>query len=274
MKTKLLLIFFLISGIAMAGCNQKQHYRPDSKIVKAFTSQYPKAKKIEWEQKKGYYVAEFNFNNVETESWYDSNGNWVMTESNIKYNSLPQAIRDHFEKSIYNNWKKEDIDKIERPGMEPVYILEIEKEEQDLELYYTENGTLAKTVTDGHKDNLANYQPVALTIQKIIKQKYPNAIIIETDMENGKYEVDILDNGRMKELIFNDTTWEATYWEVNKSEVPNVVMEAFRQSTYGKYRIDEIHFFETPTNRYYHFELEQGDKDAYLSIDTNGKIME
>lgn len=274
MKTKLLLIFFLISGIAMAGCNQKQHYRPDSKIVKALTSQYPKAKRIEWEQKKGYYVAEFNLDNVETESWYDSNGNWVMTESNIKYNSLPQAIRDHFEKSIYNNWKKEDIDKIERPGMEPVFILEIEKEEQDLELYYTENGTLAKTVTDDHKDNSTNYQPVAITIQKIIKQKYPNANIIETDMENGKYEVDILDNGRMKEVIFNDTTWEATYWEVNKSEVPTIVMEAFRQSKYGKYRIDEIHFFETPTNRYYHFELEQGDKDTYLSIDTNGIIME
>ena len=51
-----------------------------------------------------------------------------MTESNLRYSSLPQAIREQFEKSVYSTWKKDDIDKIERAGMEAVYIIELEKE--------------------------------------------------------------------------------------------------------------------------------------------------
>lgn len=274
MKTKFLLLFLLISGIVMAGCNQKKQYRPDGKIVKAFTAKYPQAKKVEWEQKQGYYVAEFHHDNVENEVWYDQNGNWRMTESNIKYNSLPQAIRNSFENSDYKNWKREDVDKIERPGTQTIYILEIENNGKDMDLYYTENGRLVKTVADTHKGKLVGYMPVKSNIQDMIKQKYPDAVIVETDMEKGKYEVDIMDNGKMKEVIFDGNNWEATYWEVNKSEVPTAVMDAFRKSTYNNYRIDEIHYYETPAKNYYHFELEQGDKDAYLSIDPTGKIIE
>ena len=44
--------------------------------------------------------------------------------------------------------------------------------------------------------------PVASDIQIWIKQKYPDATIIEMDNEKGKLEVDILDGGKAKELIF------------------------------------------------------------------------
>lgn len=274
MKTKLLLFAcLLITGIVMAGCNQKKQYRPDAKIVNAFNAKYPKADKVEWEQKHGYYVAEFHDNGIECEAWFDNNGKWDMTESNIRYNQLPQAIRTDFEKSMYSNWKKDNVDKIERVDMKPVYIIEVEKEGQDKDLYYSENGMLVKTVNDVKKDNLKNYMPVTADIRTAVKQKYPDATIIETDMDNGKYEVDILDNGKSKEVIFNHNKWEATKWNVTKAEVPSVVMDAYRKSDYGKYRIDEIHFFETPSNSYYHFELEQGDTDAYLSIDPQGNVI-
>ena len=113
----LLMVFLLASGIVMASCNNKQSYRPDAKIVNAFNTKYPKASKIEWKEKKGYYVAKFYDNNTETEAWFDNAGKWVMTESDIRYNALPQAIRNDFERSMYKNWKRDDIDKIERAGM-------------------------------------------------------------------------------------------------------------------------------------------------------------
>lgn len=274
MKTKfLLIIVLLLSGIVIGSCNHKKQYRPDKAIIQAVKTKYPEAKKIEWEQKQGYYVAEFNNNNTEYEAWFDKNGNWVMTESNIKYNNLPQNIRYEFEKSSYSDWKKEDIDKIERPDMKTVYILEVEKEDQDIDLYYTEDGMLMKTFMDEQKDGQISYMPIPATIMNTIRQKYPQATIIKTELDKGKYEIDILDNGDPKEMIFNGTTWEATYWEVVKSEIPNAVMEAFRNSAYNKYRIDEIHFFETPTNSYYHFELEQSGTDAYLSIDPQGNVI-
>jgi hypothetical protein len=77
--------------------------------------------------------------------------------------------------------------------------------------------------------------PVASDIQIWIKQKYPDATIIEMDNEKGKLEVDILDGGKAKELIFQGNDWLSTSWEVSKAEVPSVVMETFRHSNFGKF---------------------------------------
>ena len=99
-------------------------------------------------------------------------------------------------------------------------------------------------------------------------------IIIEMDNEKGKLEVDILDGGKAKELIFQGNDWLSTSWEVSKAEVPSVVMETFRHSNFGKYRIDDIHFYETPNNSYYYFDLEQGNSEVHLSIDPTGNILQ
>ena len=238
MKTRLILFILLfISGFAIAGCKQQNQYRPDAKIVAAFNNKYPQADKVEWEQKQGYYVAEF-------------------------------------EKSVYSTWKKDDIDKIERAGMEAVYIIELEKEGLDTDLYYVGNGNLIKTVNEVSKEKRSSYMPVASDIQIWIKQKYPDATIIEMDNEKGKLEVDILDGGKAKELIFQGNDWLSTSWEVSKAEVPSVVMETFRHSNFGKYRIDDIHFYETPNNSYYYFDLEQGNSEVHLSIDPTGNILQ
>lgn len=274
MKTKhLFFAFFLVTAIIWAGCNNKKQYRPASGIVNAFNNKYPKAERIDWEQNHDYYVAKFHENNMDQKAWFDQAGKWMMTETDYRYNNLPQAIRNHFDKSIYNNWKKEDIEKIERVGMQPVYIIEVQKEGQETDLYYSENGRLVKTQHDVKKDNNFNYMPVSVAVRDKIKQKYPDATIIETDNENGKQEIDILDNGKSKEVILHNGNWVSTSWEVSKAEVPSVVMDAFRKSEYNKYRIDEIHFYETPDRSYYHFDLEQGDSDANLYIDPSGNIV-
>ena len=75
------------------------------------------------------------------------------------------------------------------------------------------------------------------------------------DNEKGKLEVDILDGGKAKELIFQGNDWLSTSWEVSKAEVPSVVMETFRHSNFGKYRIDDIHFYETPNNSIWNKEI-------------------
>ena len=118
MKTRLILFILLfISGFAIAGCKQQNQYRPDAKIVAAFNNKYPQSDKVEWEQKQGYYVAEFREDGIEHEAWFDGTSKWVMTESNLRYSSLPQAIREQFEKSVYSTWKKDDIDKIRGLGL-------------------------------------------------------------------------------------------------------------------------------------------------------------
>lgn len=76
---------------------QKRRLRPAKNIVNAFKAKYPKAKQVEWEVKNTYQVAEFREGLTEAEAWFDNNGNWMMTESDVSFRSLPAVIRNSFE---------------------------------------------------------------------------------------------------------------------------------------------------------------------------------
>ncbi len=268
---------YLLIGLCFAlgtlnSCNSKKQYRPDTQVVTALNSQYPEARKIEWEQKRGYEIAEFYINGNKTKAWYDSRGKWFMTEQHLKYNALPAAIRKTFEKSIYANWKKEDIDKIERTGMAAVYVIEVEKGGADTALYFTANGQLVKVVNEAQKNYDSNYWPLQSEINSRIKSRYPDATVIETSHKNGKIYVDIMDNAKPKEMIFDNNNWSSTSWQVDKADIPLTVMDALRNSKYKDYRVNTIYFYETPQNSFYQFTLEKENEKRNIDIDTAGNL--
>lgn len=271
----LLIAFLSVATFAFAtGCDKDDNHIPNATIVNALKVKYPQAGRVEWEMKKNYHVAEFWQNGVEMEAWFDNSGKWVMTESDIKFPNLPEAIKNSFNASEYKAWKIEDVDKIEKAGMATVYIIEVEKGELETDLYYAEDGTLVKAVAD--KDGNSQYFPESVpdAISKAISAKYPNARIIDTDTEKGMIEVDIMDGGKHKEVIFdNSNKWVSTSWEVRKSDVPAMVMNAIKASEYQKYRIDDIDFYETPSGSYYRFELDKEPQDIYLMITPQGQII-
>lgn len=274
MKTSVFIFMLLgIAGLALTGCNNKKSYKPDARIISAMNAKYPKAARIEWEQKHDYQVAEYYDNGVESEAWFDNNGRWLMTESDVKYTALPAAVRNGFEKSIYAGWKKDDIDKIERDGMAPVYVIEVEKEGQDMDLYFTAGGMMVKAVNDDARERWGNYLPVMPVIKDRVVQKYPDATIINTYKKGGRLYVDIVDNNKPKELIFDNNEWNETSWMVDRADVPSAVMNALQKSDYNNYRIKDITFNEGKDFSYYHFDLEQGGTDKELSIDPNGQIV-
>lgn len=274
MKTKVIIfMLFGIAGLILIGCNNKKQYRPDADIVSAMNAKYPKATKIEWERKHNYEVAEYDENGVNSKAWFDKNGKWVMTESNLKYSGLPGAIRNNFERSMYGNWKKGDVDKVEREGMQPVYVVEVEKEGQDVDLYYTANGMLVKTVKDGNRGHNDDFMPLAPVVRENIMRKYPDASVIEMTDKRGKRYVDILDNGRVKEVVFDNDNWVSTSWKVDKADVPSAVMTALRGADYRNYTIDDITFYESADHSYYQIDMNEGSKEKRVNIDSSGKIV-
>lgn len=260
-------------GMLATGCNNSKQYRPDAKIVSAMNARYPKATKVEWKQKHGYQVAEYHDGGVESKAWFDNNGKWLMTENDLKYGALPAAVRNSFERSIYAGWKKDDVDKIERDGMPAVYIIEAEKGGEDTDLYFTADGKLVKVINDAGRDRIRDYMPLMPVILNQVRQKYPDAAIIETDDRHGKLYVDIADNGRPKELVFDNNRWVSTSWKVDKADVPSVVMTALRGSEYNNYEVKDIVFRESGENSCYRFYLEQGNDDKEVDIDAAGQIV-
>lgn len=276
MKTKLIIPAILACGLFIFSSCSDQHSGavPDATILNAFKSKFPNAKNVEWETKTDYKVAEFKDGSYEAEAWFDPSGKWMMTETDIPYNLLPQAIRTNFESSEYASWKKEDIDKVEQANTATLYIIEIEKGESETDLYYLEDGTLIKVVAD--KDN-EGYQPTILpdAIQSFLTKQYPGFTLLDFDQEPQGVEADILDKGIHKEVKFNTHyEWLYTEWDIRINEVPEVVVSALKASQYGQYKIDDIDMIEQSAGIFYVFELEQGEKEVMITFDKDGMMME
>ncbi len=278
MKLKFLLLAVILGSLSLFACSDDDDYTPDQTVKDAFEAKYPTATRVSWEKKGDYRVAEFWLDNQETHAWFDDSGEWYMSKTELKtINALPEKVQEGFRKSEYANWEVDDVDYVERPGSEPVYIIQVEQGKQEIDLYYSQEGILIKAVADDDsepEDHLTNTLPAS--VKDFITTNYPGARIIEYEIERGNLEVDIIDENKGKEVVFNNKNeWIYTQYDVIRSEVPQKVMDALAASQYKDYRIDDIDCYETKTPKtpsYYRFELESGNTEVKINIDTDGNI--
>ena len=98
-------------------------------------------------------------------------------------------------------------------------------------------------------------------------------MIIELDREMNGYEVDIVHEGRGKEVIFDlDGNWVLTTWDLRMNEVPEVV-KAAAQTQYPDYRLDDADFVEAPSASYYLIEMEQGEREVKVKVSADGTVL-
>ena len=277
MKTRMTIFAsLLLASFAFTGCDDDNddNYTPDEKIVNVLQEKYPNAQRVEWELKYDHYVADFYLDNIEKEAWINAKGEWVMTESDILFNDLPQAIQTSFNESEYKDWRIDDVDMLERVELETVYVIEVEKGKQECDLYYAEDGTLVKTIED--TDNDDNHHPVTVpeVLKTAINTQYPGAVILEIEVEKGITEIDIKHENIVKEVHFNSSNeWLYTSWDVKRKDVPANVMSTIIRD-YATYEIDDIDYKESADgSKLYIFELEQGNDEIHVKIDTEGNVV-
>ena len=248
-----------------------------TELQNAFSSKYPNAANVKWETKSGYYVADF-YDGYEASAWFTQTGEWQMTETDVPYKSLPQAVKISFEASEYASWKMDDVDKVDRQDFETVYVIEVEKQNQEIDLYYSAEGILIKSIVDTDNDN-DHYLPTAqLTaeMKAFILTKYQGAQIVEIDIEDdnnasrGFTEVDIIHDNTSKEILFKKNgDWYSTSWDVNV--IPNHIGIIISQK-YAGYQIDDAEFFDIAEGTdYYLIELEKNNaSDIKIKIAEDG----
>lgn len=160
MKFKInLLLLALVATLALQSCNDDDDLKVvPQEIQKAFANKYPQIQTVNWEEELGYYVADFMDGSFEASAWFNKSAKWVLTETDLNYVSLPNAVKTTFEKSEFysSNWHLDDIDRLERPEQETVYVLEVESKVQDLDLYYRADGTFIKSVVDDERHSPNN----------------------------------------------------------------------------------------------------------------------
>ena len=253
----LLMSFLVGTMILLSACSDedgpKTNEIPD-RVLEAFNSQYPDATNVSWETRDEYAVASFTIEvrSTTTEgrsmAWYRmSDARWSMSDIDIHYNHLPQAVKTSFEATEYAQapWHRDDdVDVITRAGYdETLYVIEVEKNENgietEVELYYTADGILVNT-------------------------------IIEADKEDDHSEV----------VFSSSSQWIYTKTEYDRRDIGQIeqaVMAALKTSEHytSDNRIDDIDRYETATGEtFYCFELEtrfDDDIEVYISID--GEIL-
>ena len=249
------------------------------KLQSAFSQKYPEASP-KWKTRSNYYIADFHGRNYESEAWFTSGAVWLMTETDLPYAALPEAVKNAFQNSEYGSWRPDEVDMIEREGMEPVYVLEVEQGPREMDLYYNAEGILIRAVEDSEDDS-ENYLPVELPegVKNFLQEKYAASKIVETDREHGQLEVDIIHDGVAKEVLFdNNGNWLSTSWEISTDTLPEAVKTAIRQEINDNYvgyeADDEPEQVETPDGNYYRIELEaEDDRAVNLKIREDGTLL-
>ena len=284
--------WFLFAVLALAvfsSCDDDNEPVPgyvSTETRTAFGERFPSAKDVEWERNGDYMVVDFREGRTEKEAWFDNQGNWFLTETDIAYDQLPEAVKSSFQSSDYSSWRVDDVDYIERADMADLYVLDVESGELDADLHYSADGILVKVIGDladgsgntgntgGGTGDLIPSQPSS-AIEEYIQTNYPNARIIEIDREDRGYtEVDIINEGVLLELLFDEGgAWVQTSQDVRVRELPQAVTSAI-QAAYPGYQIDDADWVETPEGEWYLVELEmRGEADLYVRVTIDGTIL-
>lgn len=293
MKLRMYFALLAMGMIGLQSCsNDDDDDLPGSKVPEAvrnaFDSSFSNTANVSWETKNvsngQYYKAEFSNksdNGYKTEAWYTADGSWYMTETEMPYNAIPQAVKTSFETGEYASWKRDnEVERIERAGAakEVIYIIEVESpQDVDMDLIYSADGILIKAVNDdGDGDNGSLLPDVpsemVTAATEFIQAKYPNARIIEIERERGMVEIDIIHDNLSKEVVLNSNyEWVSTSWDVYA--LPVAVTDAISASQYSGYKVDDAEFFETPAGNYYLIELEQGNREVKVKIAEDGQFI-
>lgn len=296
-------ILLTVSFVLMTSCNDNDdlHSNPvpeniPEKVILEFNAKYPNATNVTWSTKDTYAVANFYLASTRTgghepnnTAWFNMAGHWNMTETEISYQQLPEAVKTAFEASPYASWRMDnEIDKLQRSdNNETLYIIEVSQKEGNVEtevdLYYTEEGILVKEIVNAEADNdyheYLPQQPEG-NIQTWLDQNFPNVRIVDYDCEQNGTEVEIIANGLKHEILFdNQQQWVYTKTEYERrdlTQIPTSILNHLRTSPYytSDNAIDDVEKYTTRDNgTYYCFELKTAyDDDVKVYVNETGII--
>lgn len=268
--------------VSLQSCDKDDdnYVRVSANLQEAFDAKYPNVSRVDWEQKGQFYEAEFIDNGYENKAWFTPDGAWVMTEYDLLFTQLPQAVQDAFKDGSYASWKVDDVDKIEKSDAGVIYVIEVESAGKEYELTYLEDGSLIREDTEWGDHTPAAPGQTA-EVKDLVLEKYPQAVILDIEIEKRGIEVEIRDGSRQKEVYYaknNGTlSWVHTMYEVERREfttLPESIQQAFAELSGGGMVIDDVDFFETETGNYYRVEVEDRGADKYVYVGENGEILQ
>ena len=119
MKRKIF-TFLLVLGVAWS-------------LHSTFSANYPNATNVEWENKYGYYVADF-YDGHEASAWFTQEGKWVLTSWEVHFNTLPAPVKNTIHATYPGRVDDDDTEYVEEATGATYYLIDIENSEIDVKI--------------------------------------------------------------------------------------------------------------------------------------------
>ena len=247
-------------------------------VAAAFAKMYPNAGNAKWSTKGGYLVADFTEKGNTNTAYFDEQGEWFMTDTDIETNALPQVISQAIKASKWSTWRVDDVDVIKREGTEEIYSVELEKGNEEIELIFSANGKLLEVIIDedddddddDHSEHIVPEIPAS--IEKYINDNYPNAKILDRDTDDDGVEVDIYFNNKKIELTFTAAgKWISTETEYENGDAPEFAKAAIAAKYPGAV-IEDADHYKSATKEYCEVEIKVAGKEYELRVTADGTI--
>ena len=284
MKQIKFMLFALVAMLTttLSGCSNNDDDLLSAKdlpptVQKAFNNKYPDATVEGWRMKDSYCVVDFTMpktkaqGGIKASAWFD-NSSWKMTERDDVFEDLPKTVRASFEASFYAEWHIDDIDVVERFGMETMFVIEVKNGKTKINLFFFADGTLFKKITDPDYEDYLPEIPSKI-IESLVRM-FPGYVVLDAEFEDGNFEIEIRMGNRIYEIEFDcNFKWIHSKWEVSEEELPDPVL-IFIAKNHPGYKIDDIHKFKTVFHgTYYIIELEKGKHEVKIIINEQGKLV-
>ena len=308
MKLKYVLIAIVCSVITLTACSDDEKDIPTvcpgssvpENVVKSFVQIYGDVKDVQWQFVNNFHVANFNgapltkSGSYTTSAWFTPEGKHCQVDQDILFKHLPEAVKkgfDQYAKKFYPDWKVDECEVVSRIDMGLIYVIEIEKGEQERELSFSENGDFLKDVLDDDDENDFIFPIVVPNdLKEAVMALFPESkdlSILEVEVDDDDIEVDILDGTRHKEVTYSRSLkWISTEYKVTMNEASSLMSPAVMKklitmaSAAGiditdpfvqqKMEIEVIEHALKGT--YFEVEIEIGNKELEVIIDKDGNI--
>lgn len=251
--------------------------KPADSIAQWLEKNFPGARVIDIENEDGGIEVEFIADGKKHEALFDRNYNWLYTKTDLMRTHIdsiePAVLQSLRGLSVYTSDNAiDDIERYNTLNAGIFYKFELETRFDDVDVYIAVDGNVLEgrpSLGDGNTGF-----PVNEEIDKFISERYPNSVIKEKDYDDGYIEVEIIHDGKEKEVVFNGKyEWIKTVWEISMNELPEIVKSALTAEGYRLENIDDVEVVETPKGVHYRIELERNDNDIMVVVDSEGNIV-
>jgi len=254
--------------------------QPGGSIEAWLAEHFPGAGIVDVERENGGTEVEIVWDGLAHDIIFDATGNWVRTKTEYGRRDLdrvPQAVILAAEAAAPGA-VVEEVERYETAANGIYYVVDMENGRyDDMELYIDEQGNVMERSQqpDRGEGSVGTGVPVADDVAAAIGERYPGAVILEKDYDDGYMEIDIRHDGRIKEVRFNGRgEWVDTTWDVRPDELPAAVSTSLAEN-YAAWRASEAEAVEFELGRFYLVELDGMHSAAELKVKLaeNGHVL-